>query len=388
MWSALKRYGLDKDMIQSTVANGVSEINFRNGSNIETMNDHNYEARMIHASRIFFNVDGQNGKSIFPRPHDPFFAAKEVAKYDHLSIQDRLDEITGLSDSDKNLLAAFMCSTSMADPREIGFISILNWYALAGFDIQLVFDTCLRYRLANGTTSLSTAIFNEYKGHSIFSDATSRISHDQEGAIVELRSGRKVQCNHVVVTVPLNCLNDVVFEPQLDPLKVEASKTRHANRGIKIHAAIEEECLGWQGTALPPAKLSLGVSDVSHGPGDGAGLVFFMYPDALSSPSRSNLPQIEAIINADVRPKTVAPWNFRSALYHDWAEDEFSKGAWCVYKPAFMSKYQQALQRQHGRVYFASADHANGWKGFIDGAIEDGRRVAHELTANGSSLKY
>lgn len=38
----------------------------------------------------FCDVDGEGGRSVFPRAHDPFVRAAEVRKYDTLSLQDRL----------------------------------------------------------------------------------------------------------------------------------------------------------------------------------------------------------------------------------------------------------------------------------------------------------
>lgn len=35
------------------------------------------------------------------------------------------------------------------------------------------------------------------------------------------------------------------------------------------------------------------------------------------------------------------------------------------------------MQAAHGRVLFAGSDIANGWGGFIDGAIESGMGAAH-----------
>ena len=40
------------------------------------------------------------------------------------------------------------------------------------------------------------------------------------------------------------------------------------------------------------------------------------------------------------------------------------------------TKHLKALQEPHGRVFMASADWAQGWRGFIDGAIEQGTRAA------------
>lgn len=44
-----------------------------------------------------------------------------------------------------------------------------------------------------------------------------------------------------------------------------------------------------------------------------------------------------------------------------------------------MTKYLKALQTREGNLFFASADSANGWRGFIDGAVESGLRAAHDV---------
>jgi monoamine oxidase len=39
------------------------------------------------------------------------------------------------------------------------------------------------------------------------------------------------------------------------------------------------------------------------------------------------------------------------------------------------------LQRPEGRVVLAGSDYANGWAGFIDGAIESGLRAGRDVHA-------
>ena len=65
-------------------------------------------------------------------------------------------------------------------------------------------------------------------------------------------------------------------------------------------------------------------------------------------------------------------------VFHNWTKDEFADGAWEFLKPD-MIKYIDALREREGNVIFASADWAMGWRGFIDGAIEDGARAAMEV---------
>lgn len=52
-----------------------------------------------------------------------------------------------------------------------------------------------------------------------------------------------------------------------------------------------------------------------------------------------------------------------------------------MFAPGFVSRFKRDLQAPQGRVFFASADWADGWHGFIDGAIEQGMRASMQVYA-------
>ncbi len=60
------------------------------------------------------------------------------------------------------------------------------------------------------------------------------------------------------------------------------------------------------------------------------------------------------------------------ATAHDWLADEFSQGTWAIHRPGWYGDRHAAMRRAEGRVLLAGSDIANGWAGFIDGAIESG----------------
>ena len=71
---------------------------------------------------------------------------------------------------------------------------------------------------------------------------------------------------------------------------------------------------------------------------------------------------------------------------HDWTRDEFSLGTWASHRPRQISRYLAELQRPEGRIVLAGADIADGWSGFIDGAIESGlsaARVVRTMVSGG-----
>jgi len=61
-----------------------------------------------------------------------------------------------------------------------------------------------------------------------------------------------------------------------------------------------------------------------------------------------------------------------AATAHDWLADEFSRGTWAIHRPGWYTEFHAELRRPEGRVLLAGSDLANGWAGFIDGAIESG----------------
>lgn len=65
-------------------------------------------------------------------------------------------------------------------------------------------------------------------------------------------------------------------------------------------------------------------------------------------------------------------------LTHDWMTDLFANGTWCCWGPNQFSRYAQELHCPRGRVFFASADRADGWRGFVDGAIESDQKAAKD----------
>ncbi len=67
---------------------------------------------------------------------------------------------------------------------------------------------------------------------------------------------------------------------------------------------------------------------------------------------------------------------------HDWLSDEFSQGTWASHRPHWWTKYQAAMQEPEGRVILASSDIANGWAGFMDGAMESGIRAGRWAAAH------
>jgi monoamine oxidase len=66
------------------------------------------------------------------------------------------------------------------------------------------------------------------------------------------------------------------------------------------------------------------------------------------------------------------------ATAHDWLNDPYARGTWAIHRPGWYTRFHGEMRRPEGSVVLAGSDLANGWAGFMDGAIESGLTSARE----------
>ena len=69
------------------------------------------------------------------------------------------------------------------------------------------------------------------------------------------------------------------------------------------------------------------------------------------------------------------------ATWHDWLADEYARGTWAIHGPGWYTRHHAEMRRPEGRLILAGSDLANGWAGFIDGAIESGLEAGARAAA-------
>ena len=88
-----------------------------------------------------------------PNPHDPSLALDELARFDRLSIAERLDELE-LDEEERAVLEAELESLASGPLAEVGAVSVLRTHALSGYSLALAQYTGGRVTLADGTGAL------------------------------------------------------------------------------------------------------------------------------------------------------------------------------------------------------------------------------------------
>lgn len=310
-------------------------------------------------------------RDALPLPHDPLHAIDELARFDRLTIAERLEELE-LSAEERAVLTAELESLAHAPIDQAGAVSVLRWHALSGYSLALTQFTGGRVTLEHGTRSLLDAIAGGAPFEQRLQTPVVAITRNHDSVEVQTRSGELVSAKAVVVAVPLNVLGSIEFSPPLSEGKRAAADVGQASRGIKIFIRARGEPVLQNAIR---AGHPFGYLDSETLLDDGTQMMIGFGPDA-GTFDAGDLAAVQRELDA-----IIPGYQALTATAHDWLADEFSRGTWAIHRPGWYEHHHAAMQEPEGRVLLAGSDIANGWAGFIDGAIETGLRAGRAAAA-------
>jgi pseudooxynicotine oxidase len=329
------------------------------------------------AERFEKAVDAYMGDSraLLPLPHDPF-GSDEYRKVDQISSAERLAMLKSrIPPLYRDMIDGYMAGQGHNYSEQFAWLEMVRWYALPGHNVTDMNDAIGRFYFKDGTVALLNAIQAETHPEVRLGTPVKRVHQDATGVDVQTAAGDELRGRAVISTIPLNVLKDLQWQPELSEAQLAASRLTHAGIGTKLHLVLEGDhgninCVAPSHMALN----SLATEEVVDGH---TYLVGF-------GPSRDLL-DVNDINSVQEAVRLFIPdAKVTQTLGYEWVLDPYSRGTWCTLRPGMWSRHLRELQQPRGRVIFASADWANGWRGFIDGAIEQGleagRRVRQMLS--------
>ena len=309
-------------------------------------------------------------RAAFPRPFDPLYV-KGLEKLDAMNATEAIEGLD-ISETERGIALSLATINGHSPADQSSYLDQLRWMALGNFDVWNMFDNLGRYRVHGGTKRLLDRIHADSRAETLLEMPIDSVTHNKDGVIVKTKSGERFRARTVIVAVPLNCLVDIEFKPGLAAAKRRVSKARHTGSGTKFYVRIKsgESPVMCTGTHDMPfnflwTEYDDKDSQILVGFGASEDLLDIHSDAAVQSAVRQYLPNAELI----------------ESFTYDWNVDPYARGSWCMYRPNVLTQDFAELQRAEGDVYFAGADIANGWRGFIDGAIESGMRVGHQVSA-------
>jgi monoamine oxidase len=189
-----------------------------------------------------------------------------------------------------------------------------------------------------------------------------------------------LRADAVICTVPIQSLLKIQFEPPLTAVQQNAAEQLTYARICKNSVLYDERF--WR-----DENFSL-VSDVtSHfyfhstqrQPGRAGVLTSYAVGEKADVLASQGDTRRMKIISEDLRDfDDRAPSLARAISSYAWQRDEYTDGAYALYKPGQWFGIRPILQQSHGKVLFAG-EHLADWQGFMEGAIETGEAAAKAL---------
>jgi pseudooxynicotine oxidase len=221
--------------------------------------------------------------------------------------------------------------------------------------------------LVNGTGALLAAIAGGARFDVRLAAPVAAISQSASAVEVHLRGGDTVAARSAVVAMPLNALGAIEFDPPLSAGKRAAAAAGQASTGIKVFIRVRGPAV--QQNAIRQGH-PFGYLATEHLLPDGDQVLIGFGIDGRAC-DPTDLPSVQRQLD-----EILPGYEVVTATASDWLGDEFARGTWAIHRPGWFTTHHAEARRPEGRLAFAGSDIANGWSGFIDGAIESGFRGA------------
>ncbi|AGB36439.1 flavin monoamine oxidase family protein [Natronococcus occultus] len=280
---------------------------------------------------------------------------------------------------------AFVRAEFTVEPNAVSLLYLLAAVdAAGGLEVDEESVSVLQeYRLAGSTQQLSQGLADVLGDAIRLNEPVRRI--DRRGEDVTLVSDdESYAVSDAIVAVPPPLIGQIDHEPALPARRRGLVQRMPMGAVIKWVAAYEEPF--WREDGLSGSVLSADgiVTEVADGtvPDGERGLLvgFVAGADALEWSDRPTAERRERVLDELERyfgPRATEPLAYADEA---WSKTRWSTGGYnAAMTPGTLTSCGDALREPVGRVRWAGSETALEWRGFMEGAISSGERVANEI---------
>ncbi len=364
VWSEIDRYAVETETFP--VLEGLRQAVLSDGRVVDLSDDD--AERALEA----FDEFCAPAVSLFPEPFSETLGPDPDGLGER-SLREQLDTFKA-EPALRDWVEAMCCLTAFGPLDQAGVTEVFRAYALAGHSAENFAASLSATKLVKGTRELINSIAEQATLTDIrLNSPVRRVVQADDGVRVELESGEAVSAPTALIALPMNVLNSVDFEPGLSEIKRTASADRHAGAGMKCFVRVKGD-IGNVSMVAPETQPINFLVTYAHGP-EGSWLIVFS-----ANPKKLQMSQFDDVQGMQKALQPLLPGvEVESIVGWDWSNDPLALGTWCIYRPGQLTQVLPDLRTTEGRLFFAGADSASVWRGFIDGAIESGYRAARDI---------
>ncbi len=285
-------------------------------------------------------------------------------------------------DPELRAVAAGLRGFFLADPEELSLIALADQFGASEQDFPWNM-----YRIEGGNDLLPRALAQGLGSRLRPKTEVVAISHRGRSVRVSVRNGRatqQIECDYLLLAVPASVVRRIPISPALPAQQHDAIsrlKYGHATKSL-----LQFSNRFWRLPARPRAfGTPLAIGALWEGNEEQRGRPGIM--TMLAGGAASDLTQ--AIVAKEGPQGLVRALDFLGSRHADliaskqyvWEQDPFARGGYAFFDPGFDPELRPWLSRPCGRLFFAGEHTSIRWQGYMNGAVESGRRAAAEIAA-------
>ena len=285
-------------------------------------------------------------------------------------------------------IEAFSRGVLACEPGEVSLLHVLFYLRSAGGFRQLTETSgaAQQDRFAGGSQLIAIRMAGQLGAENVRLGApVTRIG--QRASRVTVQAGGLVAAGRrAVIAVPPALAGRISYDPPLPGDRDQLTQAAPMGSVIKCLAVYDRAFwrdAGYNGQATsdgPGARVTFDTGPPSGAPGVLLGFVTAAEARRLA---RAGPVQRRAEVLASFG-RYFGPRAARADDYieHDWTADPWTRGCYGAhFPPGTWTQFGPALRRPAGLLHWAGTETATAWSGYMDGAVQSGRRAAQEVLA-------
>ena len=270
----------------------------------------------------------------------------------------------------------------LADPDELSLIALVDQFSED--------DSPVRggmYRVEGGNDRLTAALAEPLGDRLHLNTDVVAISHRGKVVRVSVKNNRalaQINCDYAILALPATLLRRMPITPALPAQQHEAIVRLKYGRATKTLLQFSKRF--WRAAGRPKAfgsPLPFGaVWDGNEEQRGRAGILSLLAGGGASDATQAIVAKHGARGLTDaldwLGSKDAELVASRQIV---WEQDAYARGGYAYFDPGFDPSLRAWLSRPAGRLFFAGEHTSIKWQGYMNGAVESGRRAAAEVAA-------
>lgn len=285
------------------------------------------------------------------------------------------------ADDELRAMATGLRGFFLADPEELSLLALVDQFAGDQPGPGHL------YRIDGGNDRLPAALAAKLGDRVKLGAELVAVSVRGRAVHASVRHGRNVMnvvADYIIFALPATTLRRVPIVPALPPHQHQAISTLRYGRGTKTLLQFDRRF--WRapgrprafGTPLAYGALWEGNEEQSGRPG---------ILTLLAGGGASDATQLTIEREGIERFASGLEWlgsdgaQLTASRQVVWQSDPFARGGYAFFDSTFDPSLREWLARPAGRLFFAGEHTSLRWQGYMNGAVESGRRAALEIAA-------